>query len=430
MNIIEEKKNLRTVLVGLELKSSNNSLDIINSLDELEELANACDYHVVNSYYQKRDRVESSTYIGMGKIEEISSFVKSNDVELVIFDDELSGIQIRNLSNIFDVDVIDRTNLILEIFSNRANSAAGKLQVELAKLKYSLPRLIGLRDSLSKSGGGSAGVFAKGLGEKKLELDRRYIKSRILDYEKRLDKLSKSREIQRKSRNTSSIKKVALVGYTNAGKSSLLNKFLDLDISDRSEDKTLEKDMLFATLDPLSKKIDLGDNKKFILSDTVGFINKLPHNLVEAFKSTLEELPMADLLLFVIDISDKNYPTHLRVINEILKEVKADKVPHLIVYNKIDLIEEIVHKSIPFDEYELISIKNSINIDKLINKLDEKLFSSNKTYEIFIPYKDAAVLDRLHKISHILSQDFENEGYLLKINIDNKYFHLIHKFII
>lgn len=291
----------------------NGAIDSSNSMEELEELAKAADMEVIGIVTQKMSAVNKAFYIGTGKVEQVRQLAKESGAGLVVFDNALSPMQLRNLQRELETAVMDRTTLILEIFSKRARTKEAKLQVEVASLQYMLPRLVGLHDALSRQGGASGSMSNKGAGEKKLELDRRHIEARLSALRKELAGVEKDRETQRKQRLKSAIPLVSLVGYTNAGKSTVMNALIDR-YTCGEDKKVLEKDMLFATLETTVRKMEGEGGKSFLLSDTVGFINQLPHNLVKAFRSTLEEVKNADLLLHVIDYSDASYREHMKEI--------------------------------------------------------------------------------------------------------------------
>jgi GTP-binding protein HflX len=301
---------------------------------ELESLAKACGMEVVGQITQNLPRPHSALYMGKGKLQEVQQYLEEEQADVLIFDRPLSPSQLRNLQEILDYPILDRTTLILEIFASRAQTREARLQVEYARLQYVLPRLVGMHKALSRQGGGS-GLANKGAGEKKLELDRRKIEKRMAELRKELEKISRERETQRKQRRGSGIPRVALVGYTNAGKSTLMNAMLDKYTRDASK-KVLEKDMLFATLDTTVRRIHTGQGDEFLLSDTVGFIHQLPAGLVKAFRSTLEEAKEADLLLHVLDYSDESCRKQREVTEETLSELGAGDIPVIYVYNKAD----------------------------------------------------------------------------------------------
>ncbi|MBE6031965.1 MAG: GTPase HflX, partial [Clostridiales bacterium] len=334
-NEVISDESYRAILVGLQRDE-----DISYSMKELEGLAEAGGIEVLGQMIQNRERPETATYLGKGKVEELADLCAAMEADTVLFNDELSGVQLRNLEDRIGVRVIDRTILILDIFAQRAVSREGKLQVELAQLQYRMPRLTGFGRSLSRLGGG---IGTRGPGEKKLETDRRHISHRMEEIKKELDEIKGSRQTQRARRERSGIPIVAIVGYTNSGKSALMNRMLR-DV-EKEEKVVTEKDMLFATLDTFQRQIKLDTNQEFILIDTVGFVSKLPHSLVRAFKATLEEVLYADLLLHVVDTAYENHDFHIEVTEKVLDEIGAGDKDRILVYNKIDLLEE---KGIPF----------------------------------------------------------------------------------
>ena len=326
----------RAVIVGVHEQKDQH---FEYAMEELKNLAKAIEVEVVGEVTQNMEKRNPSTYVGKGKIEEIKNFYEELDANLVIFNDELSPSQIRNLERELDCKVIDRTMLILDIFVRRARTSESRMQVELAQLQYMLPRLVGLRASLGRQGGGAGGgVQNKGAGETKLELDRRKIEDQIAKLGRDLDHVKDQRETQRKQRKKSGIPVVSIVGYTNAGKSTIMNKLLlKMDVDNAKQ--VYEEDMLFATLDTSIRKVKLEDNKEFILTDTVGFVSKLPHHLVKAFRSTLEEARDADLLLHVVDVSNSEHGYMMEVTNDTLQAVGVENVPTLNIYNKSDLAD-------------------------------------------------------------------------------------------
>jgi GTP-binding protein HflX len=320
----------------------NNDKEFLNMMEELAGLADACDIEVVGKITQKLGRVYPSHYLGKGKIQELFTLIHEKDVNMVIFNDELSPSQIRNLYTALKCKVIDRTVLIFDILTKRSKSKEAQLQVEIAKLQYILTRVTGLGESLSRHAGGTE-FIKRDSGEIKFEHNHRKIKNRINGLYAELETLVVQRKNQRKQRKKSGIPVVVLVGYTNAGKSSIMNSMIDL-YSSSIDKKVFEKDMLFATLETYVRNIKLPDNKSFLLSDTVGFINKLPYQLVNAFRSTLEEITEADMLVHVVDYSNTNYKQHIEVVKQTLKELGADNIPTIYVYNKADLVEDEIQK--------------------------------------------------------------------------------------
>ncbi|EQG22921.1 GTP-binding protein HflX [Clostridioides difficile DA00062] len=335
MKEIQEK----ALLVGLNLTTivkKNDDIDTNESMEELKELTKAAGAEVVGSLIQNKHSVDAAYYIGKGKVEEIRAYSDSLDATLVIFNDELSGAQIRNIENVVGRKVIDRTTLILDIFAQRALSKEGKLQVELAQLKYRLPRLYGMGGEMSRTG---AGIGTRGPGEQKLEIDKRHILNKAADIRRELKEVKKNRETQRVKRLKSNIPIVALVGYTNAGKSTLLNELIKTHKDYEQEKEVFVKDMLFATLDVTLRKALLPNKKEFLVVDTVGFVSKLPHDLVEAFKATLEEVQYADLILHVIDATNTSYELQKSTTEGVLKELGVNDKKHILVYNKVDKLE-------------------------------------------------------------------------------------------
>lgn len=329
---MREEPREQALLLGVKLRDGE---DFERSMEELWNLAEACGMQVTGQITQNMERPHSALYMGKGKLSEVKEFLEQHPVDVVIFDRQLSPSQLRNLEQLLDCAILDRTSLILEIFAVRARTREARLQVESARLQYILPRLTGIHKALSRQGGGS-GISNKGAGEKKLELDRRRIEKRMSELRRELEQVSKEREIQRNRRQGSGIPRVALVGYTNAGKSTLMNSMLDKYSRDPSK-RVMEKNMLFATLDTTVRRIHTGPQKEFLLSDTVGFIHQLPTGLIKAFRSTLEEAREADLLLHVLDYSDEACRQQREVTEETLKELGAGDIPVIYVYNKSDL---------------------------------------------------------------------------------------------
>jgi len=350
----------RALLLGVNL---NDGEDFERSMRELHSLAEACGMEVAGQITQNLPKPHAALYMGKGKLLEVQAYLEEEEADVLIFDRSLSPSQLRNLQDILDYPILDRTTLILEIFATRAQTREARLQVESARLQYVLPRLVGMHKALSRQGGGS-GLANKGAGEKKLELDRRRIEKRLSELRKELEKISRERETQRKQRRESRIPRVALVGYTNAGKSTLMNRMLDQYTRDPSK-KVLEKDMLFATLDTTVRRIHTGPGREFLLSDTVGFIHQLPAGLVKAFRSTLEEAKEADLLLHVLDYSDEAYRHQREVTEETLRELGAGDIPVIYVYNKADLDMEMEKLPVIRDNRIYMSAKTGAGIREL-----------------------------------------------------------------
>ncbi len=400
----------KAILAGVQLKSQADS-DFQYSMEELGELAAACDVEVVGQITQKLERFHSAHYIGKGKIEELVNLIKMLDAQTVIFDDELSPSQIRNLESELDCKVIDRTVLILDIFARRAKTKEAQLQVEVAKLQYMLPRLVGLRASLGRQGGG-AGLKNKGAGETKLELDRRKIEEKIIILSRELEALVNQREVQRRQRKKNELPVVSLVGYTNAGKSTIMNSMLEV-FNGTAEKQVFEKDMLFATLETSIRHISQPDHKSFLLTDTVGFVKKLPHHLVKAFRSTLEEAANADLLIHVVDYSNPNYEQFIQTTNETLKSIGVEDVPTIFAFNKADATG---------DEYPKIegnivylSAKQKKGITDLADVIRKHIFTDYVVCQLLIPYDQGQVVSYFNEHAHVQETSYESTGTLLTV---------------
>ncbi|WP_020060508.1 GTPase HflX [Bacillus sp. 123MFChir2] len=401
----------KAILVGVNLNSES---DFEYSMEELVNLAEACDVEVIGKVTQNLHRVNPSHYIGTGKIEEVSAFVKEADANLVIFNDELSPSQIRNLEADLDCKVIDRTILILDIFAQRAKTKEAQLQVEVAHLQYMMPRLIGLRESLGRQSGG-VGTKNKGVGEKKLELDRRKIEEQIATLNKELEALVAQRQTQRKQRKKNEVPVVALVGYTNAGKSTTMNAMLEM-FNGSAEKQVFEKDMLFATLETAVRNIQLPDNKSFLLTDTVGFVSKLPHHLVKAFRSTLEEVAEADLLVHVVDYANPNYEHLIEITNQTLKKIGVENIQAIYAYNKADVIDIEIPKV--QDDRVYLSAKQKVGIDELVHMIRTQIYKDYTKCEMLIPYDQGHLISYFNEHANVLSTDYENEG--TKITVECK----------
>ena len=403
--IIKEK----ALIVGVNL---NNDSHFEESIKELKNLAEACDLEPVGVITQNLQRIHAGYYVGTGKLEEINQFIDSEEVEIVIFEDELSPSQMRNLSLQLGVEILDRTRLILEIFNRRAKTREAKLQVEVANLKYILPRLRSSGQSFDRQRGG--GVNNRGGGETKLELNRRKIEANIAEIEKELKQIASNREVRRKRRQQSGVPIVALVGYTNAGKSTLMNAMVRK-YQETEEKLVFEKDMVFATLDTSVRDIKFENGKRILLSDTVGFINKLPHHLVRAFHSTLEEVLEADLILHVVDCSNPHFEKHIEVTNSVLKSMGGDEITQLIVYNKIDQADE----SFLGDNQEGIklSAKKNIGFEKLEKRIEDQILDDFQTYQLMIPHKNSNIISELKLKGNLLTMDYVEDGLLIKVEL-------------
>ncbi len=409
---MEEKQ--KVLLVGVNL---NDEFYFFKSMSELEELVKACQMLPIGSVVQNLKEINSAFYVGSGKLEEIKDKINELHPDLVIFNNELSPSQLKNLELKLDIQILDRTSIILNIFALRAKTNEAKMQVEISKLRYMLPRLSGLHLSLGRQGGGS-GFSNKGSGEKQIELDRRIIEDRISKLNKELSEIETRRNIQRRKRSDSEIPLVSLVGYTNAGKSTLLNTLVDLSLSDESK-KVYEEDMLFATLETSIRKIKIKDGKEFLLSDTVGFIRELPHMLIKAFRSTLDEVKNSDLLLHVVDFSNEEYEENIRVTNSTLKEIGADNIPVIYVFNKCDEVNDI---KLPYVDGNkvYISAKNNIGINELINVISNNIFKEYVTCKMEIPFKRGDIVSYLKEKYDFISTQYTNDGTLIEICLNKK----------
>ncbi len=411
---MEERKE-EAILIGVNLGNKNFE----KQFTELEALAQACNIEVVGKITQNLSNVNNALYVGTGKLTEISQMVKGLNADLIIFNNELTSTQLRNLEKHLDVPIMDRTSLILRIFSDRARTREAKLQVEVAKLQYMLPRLKGLHESLGRQGGGSGGSSPanKGSGEKKLELDRRKIEQKLTEYKKELENLVYERENQRKQRKKSGIPNVALAGYTNAGKSTLMNAFVDM-TSENEDKKVLQKDMLFATLETSVRNITLENKKSFLLSDTVGFVDELPHSLIKAFRSTLEEISQADLILHVVDFSDPDYERYIKVTEETLKELGAEEIPVIYVYNKSDI--NLFKLPVIEDNRIYMSAETKEGMQELIQMISQIIFANYVNCKMLIPYEKGNVLSYLMEKATINKTEYLENGTYIEVEITNE----------
>ena len=417
----------RVVLVGINITAKakkSSDIDIFDSMKELEELAQAAGAEVIATAVQNKDTYDPAYLIGKGKVEEIGEIAKNSDCDLIIFNDVLSGVQLKNLEQITDVSVIDRTALILDIFAQRALSKEGKLQVELAMQKYRLSHLTGLGGALSRLG---AGIGTRGPGEKKLETDKRHINRRIIEIKKDLEEIAKNRSVQRLRRSKSDLPIVALVGYTNSGKSTILNEMIRLNKDHDKEKEVLTKDMLFATLDVSHRKCTLPSNLDILVTDTVGFVSKLPHELVESFKATLEEVKYADLLLHVVDLSNEKYKLQMQTTEKVLSEIGISDKKTLYVFNKADKVG--YESSISVDEpFVMISAAKKYNLDKFYEEIERILLSGRQNVTLKIPYKDSHILS-LIKSKYPVQEQFEENFVIINTKMDKSDIEKYSKYI-
>ena len=401
---------------------AQNPIDI-DAREEFLGLCEACELEIVRMFFQNVKENSHRTYIGSGKAAEIKEYMNENEVDGVLFANNLSAVQLKNLEEIFDCPIMDYSDVILEIFERRAASPLSRLQVECARLKRVLPRLIGANQSLSRQGGGG---LNKGSGEKKLELDRRRIKSRISEIERELKSIKKQRDTQRQKRLRSNLPIVSLIGYTNAGKSTLMNALLK-HINANEDKQVLQQDMLFATLDTSLRQIQLKGGLSFLLSDTVGFISNLPHELVDAFHSTLEEVTYADLLLEVVDISDEQANKQMAVTKETLNTIKAGHLPILRVYNQCDKTD-IQYPKAEGDEVYISAIEED-SIMFLLNEIQKHLFPSRMQINISLPYHEGSLLSYIHEHASIQKEEYLDESIELRIEIDEMYIKPLKEYI-
>ena len=404
----------KTMLAAVDTGEYN----IDDSIKELSALCEAADLDVAFSIVQKRDNPENKYYLGEGKLEEAKQLAQANEIELCVFDCELTGSQIRNISDYLEIEVIDRTMLILEIFSRRATTSEGKLQTELALLKYRLPRLSGVGVSMSRQGGGGGGGGGarRGGGETKLELDRRYIQGRIDLIKQKLSQVEKRRDILNNQRKKNDVPIIALTGYTNVGKSSLLNALTGSEI--------FEKDMLFATLDPTARKLELPSGQTAILVDTVGFVSRLPHKLVEAFKSTLEQAKYADIILNVCDIASEDRDLQLQVTQGVLAEIGCEMENVITVYNKYDKEHDMPAPPIAV----VTSAKSGYGLDVLLGRIDDMLSARMAPLDLMLPYSQTGLINTIRENGRVDSEEYTAEGIAVKGKIDKKFLYIFNSY--
>lgn len=415
MELFENKKEIeRALLVAVDC----GTYDTECSLDELEELARTAGAEVIARMTQKRDTPNSTSYVGSGRLEEIREFCEANEVNLILVDDELTPSQLKNIEQETDVRVVDRTTLILDIFAARARTSEGKLQVEMAQLKYALPRLTGKGTQLSRLGGG---IGTRGPGETKLESDRRHIRRKLYNLQQELLAMEKRRNALRSRRKKDGVETVAIVGYTNAGKSTLMNALTQAGV--------LEEDMLFATLDPTARKLILPDGRSVMLVDTVGLVRRLPHNLVEAFKSTLEEAAQADVILNVCDGSSPECHEHLEVTGTLLHELNCDDKPILSVINKCDKIPDVLDLPV-IGKSVMISAKNGTGLEKLLDEIAKALPPTRRKATLLLPFDKGAVAAEIRKDGIILEEEYVEAGLKLTCIADIRFLETVRDYMV
>lgn len=413
------QKAEKAIIVGLKLAGSSAE-EADYSMDELAQLVMAAGAEVVARVSQERDRIHSRTFIGPGKVEEIAEIAKSLNATMVVFDDELSPSQQRHIEEAVSVKVLDRTAIILDIFAQRARSSEGKLQVELAQLEYNMPRLRGLWLHLERLGGG---IGTRGPGETQLESDRRRARQQIQHIKKELKEVAKHREVQRKQRRASAVFTVSLVGYTNAGKSTLLNALTGSDV--------LVENKLFATLDSTSRRLSMPNHQPIVLSDTVGFINKLPHQLVAAFRSTLDEVREADLLLHVVDASRPDMEEEIRAVETVLDELGTAERPQMLVLNKVDLVDEAQRGRLlkVYSEAIEVSAVTGFGLDELVERIERRLAANFVKLKLTVPYAKGDVVQHLHDTGKVLSEEHREDGTHLEVEIPKAELPKVSRFV-
>lgn len=397
----------RAILIGMEWGRNDSLWTVDDSLEELKQLADTAGATVIKKFIQKRPKPDPAFFIGRGKVQELALYAQQENIDLCIFDDELSPAQQRNIESVMGIRILDRTALILDIFAQRARTNEGKLQVELAQLQYTLPRIMGKGLMLSRLGGG---IGTRGPGETKLEVDRRRIRDRIAFIKDQIEKVKAVRSLHRSKRKKNNVFEVSLVGYTNAGKSTLLNTLTNSDI--------YAKDQLFATLDPTTRQLALPNKQEIIITDTVGFIQRLPHQLIAAFRSTLEVVTEADLLVHVIDVSHELYKEQAAAVHEVLKEIGAETKPVITVYNKIDKLppdSKLADRLALEEDTVCISAAKKLNLEALQQMIESHLKSKAVEVTLCIPYAETAKAAQLHETANVLEQEYTENGAVMKV---------------
>lgn len=397
----------RAILIGMEWGRNDSLWTVDDSLEELKQLADTAGATVIKKFIQKRPKPDPAFFIGRGKVQELALYAQQENIDLCIFDDELSPAQQRNIESVMGIRILDRTALILDIFAQRARTNEGKLQVELAQLQYTLPRIMGKGLMLSRLGGG---IGTRGPGETKLEVDRRRIRDRIAFIKDQIEKVKAVRSLHRSNRKKNNVFEVSLVGYTNAGKSTLLNTLTNSDI--------YAKDQLFATLDPTTRQLTLPNKQEIIITDTVGFIQRLPHQLIAAFRSTLEVVTEADLLVHVIDVSHELYKEQAAAVHEVLKEIGAETKPVITVYNKIDKLppdSKLADRLALEEDTVCISAAKKLNLETLQQMIEKHMKSKAVEVTLCIPYAETAKAAQLHETANVLEQEYTENGAVMKV---------------
>lgn len=406
-NQIQEK----VLLIGVCLQDGDDTID---SLEELEELCRTAGAQVCGKIIQNREGYHPGTYVGTGKLIEIKNEIDLHQATGIVCDDELSPAQLKNMEEALECKVMDRTMIILDIFAKRATTNEGKIQVELAQLKYRSARLVGFGKSMSRLG---AGIGTRGPGEKKLEMDRRIIKSRIAQLRQELDEVVRHREVTRSQREKQNATVVAIVGYTNAGKSTLLNRLTDAGV--------LEEDKLFATLDPTTRNLKLESGQEILLTDTVGFIRKLPHHLIDAFRSTLEEAKYADIILHVVDASNPQKDKHMHIVYDTLNQLGVKDKKVITLFNKMDQVEtEEVWKDFKADQSICIQAKDSIGFDQLLDGIEKILRESKVLIEKLFSYEEAGKIQEIRKKGELLLEEYREDGIFVRAYVDRSMYHI------
>lgn len=412
----------RAILIGMEWGRNDSLWTVDDSLEELKQLADTAGATVIKKFIQKRPKPDPAFFIGRGKVQELALYAQQENIDLCIFDDELSPAQQRNIESVMGIRILDRTALILDIFAQRARTNEGKLQVELAQLQYTLPRIMGKGLMLSRLGGG---IGTRGPGETKLEVDRRRIRDRIAFIKDQIEKVKAVRSLHRSKRKKNNVFEVSLVGYTNAGKSTLLNTLTNSDI--------YAKDQLFATLDPTTRQLTLPNKQEIIITDTVGFIQRLPHQLIAAFRSTLEVVTEADLLVHVIDVSHELYKEQAAAVHEVLKEIGAETKPVITVYNKIDKLppdSKLTDRLALEEDTVCISAAKKLNLETLQQMIESHLKSKAVEVTLCIPYAETAKAAQLHETANVLEQEYTENGAVMKVILPVEYLEAYNEYIL